>query len=174
MHKGHAGSGPAAIMQIEALARAVQRLRHGPEGGDADAPGQQQAAACTRRQPEMVARRADGERLSQLHLLVHADRATARGRLAQHGNAVVVNGGRVVAQRILAHQARSHMHVDMGAGREGRQGLPLGVRQLEAADAFGFCAPAADDDLHCVHGGCGVVAGLSQSPALRWPAGLGK
>ena len=146
--EGHALARTRAVVQFEVGTLARQLARHGQHGRDAYAAGQQQMPRrATRMQREVVARCADGDLLAFLHLFVHGGRAAARGGLAQHADHVAARVLRVVAQRVLAHQAAGQVQVDVRAGREGGQAFAVQRHEFKAADVLRLGAFARDAHL---------------------------
>jgi hypothetical protein len=66
-----------AVVQREVAARDRQVLGHAQDRGDADAAREQQAVPRVGRQREEIARRADAQRVTFSHLLVHRLRPAA-------------------------------------------------------------------------------------------------
>src|SRR5690606_2368268 len=85
-------------------------------------------------QRKMVARRADAHPITRLQPLVDRLRSTARRILPQDGNTIVPAVSYPVDQRILTHQARLDLYVDMRSGGEDRQRAAVAVAQLEKRD----------------------------------------
>lgn len=65
-------AGAGAVVQFEIMAIVGQLLGHAQDRGNADASGKQQTAPCILGQREQVARRADTQPGTGLHLLVQA------------------------------------------------------------------------------------------------------
>ena len=139
-----------AVVQFEIRGYRAQPLRHAQQRGHADAPCEEQAALRVV-QRKVVARFADVQDVAFAHGVVHGHRAAARGRVAQHGDAIAMLLERVVAQRILAGEAARHLHVDVRAGAEGGQGAAVDRGQFEAHDAFGFHGLAHHGDGEAFH-----------------------
>jgi hypothetical protein len=168
-------------VQFEIRALARQLARHGQDGRDAYAAGQQQMArGPARMQREVVARRADGNLLALVHLLVHGGRSAARGGLAQHADHVAARVLRVVAQRVRAHPATGQVQVDVRAGREGGQAFAVQRHEFEAADVLRLGAFARDAHLedgvglHGKNAERGRIRKIRPTPAPgRWPRAAG-
>ncbi|MNG34243.1 hypothetical protein D3C84_1206830 [compost metagenome] len=63
----------------------------------------------------------------------------------------------MVAQRVLANQPARQVHIDMGAGGEGRQQLTIDTHQFVAADIEGFVVSRRDLDFD--HDRCSTCCG---------------
>src|SRR5260221_11438395 len=86
----------------------------------------------------MIAGLADADRGADLHLVDDGDAAGARSWLAQHADQVAVPLARIVAQRILAHEARRDLDIDVRTGAEPLQDPALGIDKFEAGGVFGL------------------------------------
>ncbi|MNV69564.1 hypothetical protein D3C71_1624800 [compost metagenome] len=67
---------------------------------------------------------------------MHTRGATTRLRLSQNSDPIGFTIRRLAAERVLANDFRSHMHVNVRASSEGREGQPVRVCQLEATDTL--------------------------------------
>ncbi|MNV46841.1 hypothetical protein D3C71_1386860 [compost metagenome] len=127
-------------------------------------------------QREQVAWLADAQPAAFVHVFVHGLRTAARRRVEQNAQQVAMAFFRVIAQRVLAHQAIGQVHVDMRAGAESRQDGMLGRGQFKAVDAFGFEAFAGHNDIdhHWLPTGCSAAINRRRTRRQRTaPASTG-
>ena len=125
LEKGRVGARAAGVVQLPWLVERREPLHHAPDRRDPDAAGKQDDVLGVLLQREIVARRADLERLADAQLVMDVARAAAARRIALDADRV---GGGValrIDERILPDDAVGQMHVDMGAGLVVGQGLPI-------------------------------------------------
>ena len=130
LQEGHVGARPRGIIKRPGAAELFQPLHHAPDRRDADAAGEQHDVLGALHQGEIVARRADLERLADPQVVVHVARAAAAGRIALDADGVGCGVGLGVDQGILPDQPVRQMQVDMSAGLIGRQRLPIQPREF--------------------------------------------
>ena len=140
LQKGHVGARTAGVIERPGAAEPFQPLHHAPDRRDADAAGEQHDVLGALHQREIVARRADLERLADAQLVVHVTRAAAAGRIALDADGVGCGIGLGVDQRILPDQPVRQMQVDMRARLIGRQRLPVRSRELVEMSVAGGVA----------------------------------
>jgi hypothetical protein len=86
----------------------------------------------------MISRLAATDESARLDGIDQGGAAAARGGFAQNPDQIAMLLARVVAERVLAHQARRNLYVDMCACTEPRQRFACGIDKLEARDVIGF------------------------------------
>ena len=108
-------------VELEGERHAVERLSHGQQGGDADAPGQQHRAHRVAPEREIVAGLGDCQHVALAHRGVQADRPSGRVGLELDADAVARRLAGAVGDRVLAHQPVGQVDVDVGPRLEGGQ-----------------------------------------------------
>ena len=113
--KRHVRARAAGIIELPRAAELGEPLHHAPDRRDADAAGEQDDVAGVFLQREVVARRADPERLADAQFVVNVTRAAPARRIALDADRVGRGIALGIDQRILPDHAVRQMHVDMGA-----------------------------------------------------------
>ena len=114
--KGRVCPRAAGVVELPRAAELREPLHHAPDRRDADAAGEQDDVGGVLLQREVVARRADLERLADPQLVVDVARAAAARRIALDADRVGRGIALGIDERILPDDAVREMHVDMGAG----------------------------------------------------------
>ncbi len=131
-------------MQLKRGRRGGQMLGHAQDRRNADpVHGHQHDARGRRIEREMVPRFAGTDESARLDGIDQGGTAAARGRLAQDPDEIAMLLARIVAERVLARQARRNLDVDMRARSEPRQWFASGIDELEARDVIGFFRSAS-------------------------------
>jgi hypothetical protein len=122
----------------------ISRKRGGPSNGhaqdcrNADPAGHQHDACRRRIEREMVSRLAGTDESARLDGIDQGGATAARGELAQDPDQIAMLLARIVAERILAHQARCNLDVYMRTRTEPRQRFACGIDEFEARDVIGY------------------------------------
>jgi hypothetical protein len=122
----------------EIFGGAVQLMCHGDNRRDADTSADQNRAAGTLHERKKIARRTNPDTPTGVQTGVDARRAAARTGAKQDADPIDAPVRWISAQRILPHQPRRHVDIDMRAGLEWRQGGAMRVDQIEDDDAWGL------------------------------------
>jgi hypothetical protein len=113
-------------------------LCHAQDRRNADSSGHQHDARRRRIKREMVPRLAGRDESAGHDGIDQGGATTARGGLAQDPDQIAMLLARIVAERVLAHQARNNLDVDMRTRTELRQRFTCRIDELEARDVIGF------------------------------------
>lgn len=122
-------------MQFEGVTRCLQRVSHGNHRCDTDTAAQQDRAPRIAGQRKQIAWCADLQLATFLQRIVHTERSAARGWVLEHAQPIDALIGGVAAQRVLAHQARFYVNVDMCTGFEQRQRCTVTTGQIQDDNA---------------------------------------
>ena len=164
--KRHAGLRAGTVVQHEGLRADCQRLRHAQQRRNADATGQQQAGPRHGAEREVIPWRADGQHVTDLHILVHGTRAPAARSLLQHGDAVSMCLARIIAQRVLAGEPMRQLDVNVRACRKRRHCAASGGHEFEDCDVQRSVGLVRDTHLQA-RGRVGHGNGLVEADLLR-------
>ena len=179
--KSHVGARPARIVKLPRATLRGQLLAHAPDRRDADAAGKQHDVLGILDQREIVARRADLERVPDAQIVENVARAAAAGGIELDRDDVTIRIGQRIKQRELPDQAVGQMNVDMGAGLVGRQLAAIGTRERihvgVAGDVLDVGHPHVDHGVpgvfRCSGACCGRRCGHRVHAAIDRRAGVG-
>jgi hypothetical protein len=165
VQEGHRRPAAPAVHEPPRPAATSHLGDHGQQRRDADSPGQEEVFGRVH-QREVIPRAGRDQLAADRDLVVHARRATATVRLAQHGHPPVTRVRRVAAQRVLAHQATGQVQVDVCAGLPGWQRATVRRAQRQADDRVGEQLPLVDhqDAERVIHPAAAVAGSRGVEP----------
>jgi hypothetical protein len=173
VEKRHVGTRAARIVKLPGTVLRRELLRHAPDRRDADAAGDEDDVLGILDEREIVARRADLDRVPDAHLVEDVARAAAALRIALDADDIAfgIVGG--VEQGELADEPVGDVNVDMrsrlvsgqGAAARPGKGVQIGIAgddryvgqrdvdQSPRAARLGRCRYACGWCRYCIHAG---------------------